>query len=82
MEIFLQYLDDLDDLVGALGLVVERIRRVLLLSVATVAFFAVVAALVVVSLAKPPLALAIATLMGLALLYHSVTRPHPTARAA
>lgn len=82
MEVLLQYLDDLDDLIGALGLVVERIRRVLVLAFATVFFFAALAGLVVVSLAKPPLALAIATLMGLSLLYHAVTRPHPTARAA
>lgn len=82
MEIFLQYLDDLDDLVGALGLFVERIRGILVFSLATAAFFAALACLVLVSLAKPPLALAIATLMGLSLLYHVVTRPHPNARTA
>jgi hypothetical protein len=82
MEVFLQYLDDLDDLVGAFGLVLERIRRVVVFAFATVAFFAALAGLLVVSLAKPPLALAIATLMGLSLLYHSVTRPHPVVRAA
>lgn len=82
MEIFLQYLDDLDDLVGALGLVVESLRRLLVFSLATAAFLAVFGGLVVVSFAKPPLALAIATLMGLMLLYQAVTRPHPNARTA
>ncbi len=82
MEVFLQYLDDLDDLAGALGLIAERVRRVLLFSLATAAFFGLVAVLVVISFTKPPLALAIATLMGLSLLYQSVTRPHPNARTA
>lgn len=82
MEIFLQYWDDLDDLLGVLGLVAERIRRILLFTLSALFFFAVVATLVVVSLAKPPLALAFATLLAVSLLYRSVTSPHPRRRAA
>ena len=75
MEKVLQYLDDLDDLVGALGLIAERLRTVLWLF-AFVSLAAVMACgAIVLALAEPPLALATAVMLFVVLMYRSVTRP-------
>jgi hypothetical protein len=75
LERILQWLDDLDDLYGAAGLVAERVRRLTwkiarLLLLLTVATCGVLAAL-----REPPLGLAFAILLFVFLLYRSVTRP-------
>lgn len=75
MERLLQYLDDLDDLYGMAGLVVERLRRV---SYALFSYLLVVvgaAAGVWLAMVHPPIALATSTLLFVALLYRSVTVP-------
>ena len=75
MERILLYWDDLDDLVGMVGLFAERIRRVLLFVVAGLAFFAALAGGIVLALIEPPLAMAAVTLMLVTLMYRSVTTP-------
>lgn len=75
MERLLQYLDDLDDLFAAIGLLAERIRSALWLLFSAVVIFVVVAAGIVLALAEPPLALATAIMLFVTLLYRSVTVP-------
>ncbi len=75
MEKFLQYWDDLDDLFGTIGLVAEKIRRMILFSVYATFVGALQLAGIVLALATPPLALAVATILFVTLLYRSVTIP-------
>ncbi len=75
MERLLQYLDDLDDAFGMLGLVLERLRRFVF-----GLFFYLnlcIAALASIWLATlhPPIALATSILLFVTLLYRSVTSP-------
>jgi len=76
----LQYLDDLDDAFGMIGLMVERLRRFLfgLFSFLTLS----VAALAGIWLASlhPPIALATSMMFFVLLLYRSATSP-ATARS-
>lgn len=72
----MQLLDDLDDLVSAVGLGVERIRRMLLILAATTALLALLAGGMLLAVAHPPLALALAVILFTVLLYRSVTSPH------
>ena len=74
MECFLQYLDDLDDLYGAVGLVWEHLRRTLLKLVSLAMLLGVAASGVLLALVHPPVALAISTVLFVTLLYRSVTR--------
>ena len=75
MERFLQYLDDIDDLLGVLGLLYERIRIfALTLGVLMLALCVAVGAMWL-ALAHPPVSLAIGTLLFVALLYRTVTSP-------
>jgi hypothetical protein len=75
MERLLQYLDDLDDAFGMLGLVLERLRRF----VFGLFFYLTlcIAALASIWLATlhPPIALATSILLFVTLLYRSVTSP-------
>ncbi len=75
MEKLLQYWDNLDDLIGAIGLVAERIRRLVLFGVYTTCVGVLQLAGIVLALATPPLALAVATILFVILLYRSVTNP-------
>lgn len=73
MECLIQFFDDVDDLISAIGLAGERIRAAMLALI-----FACVAAAtqiggVLLALSHPPLALAAALLMFVTLLYRSVT---------
>ena len=74
MECFLQYLDDLDDLYGAVGLVWEHLRRTLLKLASLAMVLGVAASGVLLALVHPPVALAISTVLFVTLLYRSVTR--------
>lgn len=76
MERIAQFLDDLDDLVAAIGLVSERIRRFVQLLLSACLGLALQVGGVVLALAHPPLALAAALLMFVTLLYRAVTAPH------
>jgi hypothetical protein len=75
MERLAQLLDDLDDLVSMIGLVSERIRRLILTVIATCTTLAIQVGGVLLALVHPPLALAVAILLFVTLLYHSVTSP-------
>lgn len=75
MEFLLQYLDDLDDLYGAFGLVWEKMRRNLLKLVSFLMVLAVAAGGITLALAHPPIALATSTVLFVVLLYRSVTSP-------
>ena len=75
MERLLQYLDDLDDLFSAIGLLAERIRSVLWLLFSAMAALAVAVGGILLALEEPPLALATAILLLVTLLYRSVTLP-------
>lgn len=77
MECFLQYLDNLDDLYGAIGLVWERLRRTLLKLISALLVIAVGASGISLALAHPPIALATSTMLFVTLLYRSVTVPSP-----
>lgn len=75
MECLLQYLDDLDDVFGAIGLVWERLRRVVLkLMAASMVVSATIAGIFLAQL-HPPIALATSTVLFVVLLYRTVTAP-------
>ena len=75
MECFLQYWDDLDDLVGALRLKAEQIRRGALFLMGAFLFGAGLTGGVLLALADPPLALAVVTLLVIWLMNLSLIRP-------
>ena len=75
MEFLLQYLDDLDDLYGAFGLVWERMRRAIMRIAALALVSAVAAGGVGLALTHPPFAMATSTMLFVILLYRSVTVP-------
>ena len=75
MERLLQYLDDLDDLYGAAGLLWERVRRTLFMIFATVMVLAVAATGIGLALLHPPTAAATSTVLFVIVLYRSVTSP-------
>jgi len=77
MERFMQYWDDLDDLLGMIGLVSERIRN--MLSVTAFLLMALVAQIggVLLALWHPPLASAAAAMLAFLLLYHLATSRSP-----
>ena len=75
MECLLQYLDDLDDLYGALGLLWERMRGALLVFAGALLLITASAGGIALALLHPPLALATSTVLFVILLYRSVTSP-------
>ncbi len=75
MECFLQYLDDLDDLYGAFGLVWERLRRAAIHLLTLTALLAGGVGGVVLALVHPPVALATGIVLFVILLYRAVTAP-------
>jgi len=79
----MQWLDDLDDLVAAIGLVGERIRNFLLAtSLLAMSLLAQIGA-VLLALRHPPLAMATAMILFVTLLYRAVTeRRAPDIHAA
>ncbi len=77
MERLLQYWDDLDDLYGAIGLIVEEIRSISLALFFLLAGFVLHAGSIWLALKHPPLASATAILMFVVLLYHLATSRPP-----
>lgn len=75
MECLLQYLDDIDDMVGALGLIYENIRRIFFALCAAIFALSLTASGIWLALLHPPLALAICMLLFVTLLYRTVTAP-------
>jgi apolipoprotein N-acyltransferase len=78
MERLLQYLDDIDDLVGALGLLGERIRGLLLATVTLLACLIAAVSVVLFTLAHPPTALPIGALLVLTLVHRTVADTRQT----
>ncbi len=77
MERLLQYWDDLDDLVYALGLISERIRSIAYALLFVLSGFVLLAGGILLALTHPPLASATAILLLVALIYHLATARHP-----
>ena len=75
MERILQWLDDLDDLFGAVGLLAERVRHPAVTLARLFALLSVALCGVFAGLTEPPLGLAVAMLLFVFLLYRSVTQP-------
>ena len=75
MECLLQYLDDLDDLFGVVGLVWERLRRAMLKLLAVIMATIAATAGIWLALLHPPIALATSTVLFVILLYRTVTAP-------
>jgi len=75
MERLLQYLDDLDDLYGMVGLVVERLRRFAYALLSYCLLLGGAVAGMWLALVHPPLGLATSTVLFVTLLYRSVTGP-------
>ncbi len=73
MERLAQYLDNLEDMFFALGLVGERIRRALQLVVIVIASFLAQFVGILLALSRPPLALAVISLLVVGMLYRSAT---------
>jgi len=82
MECLVQYLDDLEDLLYALALKAERIRQTLRFFLSMVAAVALQAGGVYIALKNPPLAVAVASLLLVGLLFRAVVGPAPEARPA
>lgn len=75
MERLIQYLDDLDDLFGMIGLVAERIRNLFVALLSCASLIVVAVPGVWLALVNPPLALATSTILFVLLLYRTVTGP-------
>ena len=73
MERLLQYLDDLDDLYGMVGLINERLRRFIYALFSYLLLSAGALAGAWLAMLHPPLALATSILLFVTLLYRSVT---------
>jgi hypothetical protein len=78
MEFLLQYLDDLDDAAGMLGLFGEQLRRVLFALLSYLCICIVALAGIWLAMLHPPIALATSILLFVLLLYRSVTSPITT----
>jgi len=75
MECLLQYLDNLDDLFGAFGLLWEKIRRAIFTLFAAIMLLVASAMGIWLALLHPPVAAATSTLLFVILLYRSATSP-------
>ena len=75
MERLLQYLDDLDDLYGAFGLLAERLRGFVWRAGLFLGFAVTGISGVLIALSEPPLGLAVAMLLFIWLMYRAVTQP-------
>lgn len=76
----MQWLDDLDDLYGVIGLLSERLRRSIAKLMRLIALLSVTGCGVLAALTEPPLGLAVAILLFVFLLYRSATQPGFAAR--
>ena len=75
MERLLLYLDDLDDLYGVVGLMAERLRRLVWNFTRIFVLLSVATGGVLAALWEPPLGLAVVILLFVFLLYRNVTQP-------
>ena len=75
MECLLQYLDNLDDMFGAFGLLWERLRRAIFMLFAASMILVASGTGIWLALLHPPVAAATSTVLFVILLYRSVTSP-------
>ena len=75
MERILQYFDDIDDLVGAAGLLIEKLRSLALTALLVLLTVLACTGGIALALTEPRLALATALLLFVTLLYRAVTEP-------
>ena len=81
MERFLQYLDDLEDLIYVVPLIAEQLRRAIQRIFFLLGAICLQVAGVALALNHPPLALAIVALLLVGLLLRAVVLPVPQALA-
>jgi len=81
VERFLQYLDDLEDLIYVVPLIAEQLRRAIQRIFFLLGAICLQVAGVVLALNHPPLALAIVALLLVGLLLRAVVLPVPQALA-
>lgn len=75
MERFAQMFDDLDDLVYAIGLAWERVRKVVLTVLTVCLGLLLTVGGVTLALFHPPIAMAVVLLVFVSMLYRAVTSP-------
>ena len=75
MERVLQYWHDLDDIVGAIGLIAEYLRNLDLFALGVALIGSLQLGGVLLALNEPPLAMAIATILIVTLFYRTATSP-------
>ena len=82
MEVLVQYLDDLEDLFYAIALLAEKIRNIVrfFLFMATSITLQILG--VFIALASPPIAVAVASLLLVGMLYRSVVHSPLLAKPA
>lgn len=76
MERLVQILDDLDDLLSMTLLLAERIRKALARLLTTLLLLSIQIGGILLALRQPPLALAMAMLLFVGLLYRAATGIH------
>ena len=82
MERLIQYLDEIEDLFCVAPLIAEQLRRAIQRILFLLGSISLQIAGIVLALKHPPLALAIATLLLVGLLFRAVMIPVPQALAA
>ena len=82
MEILVQYLDDLEDLIYAVALLAEKIRNAVQFFLFMATSIALQSLGVSIALVSPPMAVAVASLLLVGMLYRGVVHNLPLAKAA
>jgi hypothetical protein len=82
MECLIQYLDEIEDLIYAVALKAERILMALKFLLFMSAATALQVTGILVALRYPPIALAMASLLSVGMLYHGAVNHSPNAYAA
>ncbi len=82
MERFVQYLDDLEDLFYAVALVAEKVRRIARFFLFISTSVALQALGIFLALGNPPMAVAVASLLLVGMLYRGVVQNIPLASVA
>ena len=77
MERLLQYLDDLEDIIFAVPLIAEQIRRAIHRILFLLGSICLQVAGVVLALSHPPLALAVVILLSVGMLFRAAVIPVP-----
>ncbi len=81
MEILAQYLDDFEDLIYAVALLTEKMRNAVRFFLFMVTSLTLQSLGVFVALASPPIAVAVASLLLVGMLYRGVVRGLPLDKA-